>query len=66
MIMSDFSHGYQLSAGIERKFTEEGYTHARMLHFVMGHKMKKIAFQNGEIAYLKDAVERWCSEIAEE
>lgn len=66
MIMSDFCKTYQLSAAIENKLTEDGYTHARMLRFVTVCELKEMSFRNGEIACLKDAVERWCSDMAEE
>ncbi|KAF7969545.1 hypothetical protein HWV62_26945 [Athelia sp. TMB] len=66
MTVSDFCKSYQLSATIEKKLTDEGYTHARMLRFATVRELKEMSFRNGEIACLKDAVERWCSEIAGE
>jgi hypothetical protein len=59
MPLSDFCQLYGLGERILQKFIDNGYTHSRMLHFIQLDDLKEMKFMLGEIAGLKDAVERW-------
>jgi hypothetical protein len=38
---------------------DNGYTKARMFHFIRISELKDMTFLNGKIAALKDAIEQW-------
>jgi hypothetical protein len=59
MPLSEFCMQYSLDAGILTKFTTNGFTHVRMLRFIRIDELKEMEFHLGDIAGLKDAVERW-------
>jgi hypothetical protein len=59
MPLSDFCQLYGLGERILQKFIDNGYTHSRMLRFIQLDNLKEMKFMLGEIAGLKDAVERW-------
>ena len=54
-----FCELYHLGDHILKKFVDNGYTRSRMLRFVQIEELKEMQFLLGEIAGLKDAVERW-------
>jgi hypothetical protein len=57
--LSQFFELYHLDDHILKKFIDNGYTRSRMLRFVQIEELKEMQFLLGEIAGLKDAVERW-------
>jgi hypothetical protein len=59
MAIANFCELYQLGGSVLQKFTENGYTHSRMLRFIEIEELKQMKFLLGEIAGLKDAVETW-------
>lgn len=63
MPTSDFCKTYLLSSNIEKRLTDHGYTHARMLRFIQVDELKEMEYRMGEIACLKDAVEQWSSPV---
>jgi hypothetical protein len=48
-----------LGDNIHSKFINNAYKEARFLRFVTIAELKEMGFQLGEIAALRDAVERW-------
>jgi hypothetical protein len=59
MPISDFCHLYSLGDSILKKFVDNGYAHSHMLRFIQLSELKEMKFLLGEIAAMKDAVERW-------
>jgi hypothetical protein len=59
MTIKDFCHLYGLGDPVLQKFVNNGYAHAHMLRFVQLAELKEMEFLLGEIAAMKDAVERW-------
>lgn len=59
MSIDDFCELYNLGGAILGKFTENGFTRARMLRFIHIEELKEMGFKIGEIAGMKDAVETW-------
>jgi hypothetical protein len=57
--IDDFCELYNLGGAVLRKFTENGFTQAHMLHFVYIKKLKEMGCKIGEIVKIKDAVETW-------
>jgi hypothetical protein len=57
--IAQFCAEYGLSSQTAEKFAENCYTHARVLRFVAIEELKQMGFRLGEIAGLRDAVERW-------
>jgi hypothetical protein len=57
--LSEFCEQYSLGPNILRKLQDNFYTHARVLRFVTIDELKEMDFRLGEIAELRDAVERW-------
>jgi hypothetical protein len=59
MPINNFCHLYDLGDDILQKFLNNGYAHSRMLRFVQLAELKDMNFMLGEVAVMKDAVERW-------
>jgi hypothetical protein len=59
MALSEFCTQYGLSNEILIKLTKNGYTRTRTLRFVQTDDLSAIGFMLGEVAEMKDAVERW-------
>jgi hypothetical protein len=59
MAIDMFCTQYQLGEGILKKLTDNSYTHARMFRFVTIQDLKEMHFRLGEVAGLRDAVDRW-------
>ncbi|KAG2152702.1 hypothetical protein DEU56DRAFT_752017 [Suillus clintonianus] len=57
--LDEFCTEYDLGNNIHAKFAENAYKEARFLRFVTISELKEMGFQLGEIAALRDAVERW-------
>jgi len=57
--IAQFCAEYGLGSQTAQKFAENCYTHARVLRFVAIKELKQMGFRLGEIAGLRDAVERW-------
>jgi hypothetical protein len=54
-----FCELYHLGNQILKKFVDNGYMRSRMLRFIQIEELKEMHFLLGEIAGLKDVVERW-------
>ncbi|KAG2345633.1 hypothetical protein BDR05DRAFT_946676 [Suillus weaverae] len=50
---------YQLDNSITMKFASHSFKEAHLLHYVTFSDLKEMEFKFGEIAALRDAVERW-------
>lgn len=59
MPLNEFCAKYDLGNAIHAKFAQNAYKEARFLRFVTIPELKEMGFQLGEIAALRDAVERW-------
>jgi hypothetical protein len=59
MPLTEFCMVYDLGPGLLEKFHDNSYKDARVLRFVTIADLKEMKFQLGEIAALRDAVERW-------
>jgi hypothetical protein len=63
MPITQFCAKYELGKGVLEKFEENSYSHARMLRFVTIEELKEMKFRLGEIAALRDAVDRWSHKL---
>jgi hypothetical protein len=59
MSLNKFCAEYDLGNTIHAKFAQNAYKEAQFLHFVTIPELKEMGFQLGEIAALRDVVERW-------
>ena len=59
MPLAQFCAEYDLGATVLDKLSENLYKEARVLRFVTVDDLKQMNFRLGEIAALRDAVERW-------
>lgn len=59
MPLSKFCQQYDLGPNILKKLQDNYYSDARVLRFVTIDELKEMDFRLGEIAGLRDAVERW-------
>ena len=59
MDMAAFCARYKLKKTIKDKFLENGYEDARILRFVTLVDMEAMKFLRGEVASVRDAVEKW-------
>ena len=59
MTIRDFCTLYDLTDVVHNKFTSNSYMHARMLRFLTVDETKEMNFLLGEIAALRDALDRW-------
>ncbi|KAG2063051.1 hypothetical protein BDR04DRAFT_1164312 [Suillus decipiens] len=57
--LDEFCTEYDLGNDIHTKFIQNAYKEARFLRFVTIAELKEMGFRLGEIAALRDAVERW-------
>jgi hypothetical protein len=55
----EFCKHYDFTENVQKKLTDNEYMHAHMFCFIHISELKEMAFFNGEIAALKDAVEQW-------
>jgi hypothetical protein len=63
MPIAQFCIEYELGKGIEEKLVKNSYLHTRVLHFVTIEELKEMKFRFGEVALLRDAVERWSAAL---
>jgi hypothetical protein len=61
--IAEFCVEYGLGKGIEEKLTENSYLHTRVLRFITIEGLKEMKFRLGEIALLRDAVEKWSTAL---
>lgn len=59
MPIPEFCAEFELVRTIEDKLIENGYLHARFLRFVTIEELKQMKFLLGEIAAIRDGVDRW-------
>ena len=59
MPMPQFCEQFELCAEAQEKFHANRYYHARMLRFLTVQDLTTMDFLLGEIAMVRDAVERW-------
>jgi hypothetical protein len=59
MLIADFCATYDLVRPIKDKLVENGYLHSRFLCFVTIDELKQMNFLLGEIATIRDEVNRW-------
>jgi hypothetical protein len=59
MPISEFCTAFDLVRTIEDKLVENGYIHSRFLRFVTIDELKQMKFLLGEIAAIRDGVDRW-------
>jgi hypothetical protein len=59
MPLDTFCQCYDLDDGIKNRFKEHRYKHARMFCFLTVKDMEGMAFMAGEIAEVRDAIDRW-------
>ena len=59
MPLSDFCAQYGLSTSVLNKLTTNGFIRTRNLRFIQTEDLGTIGFLLGEVAEMKDAVERW-------
>jgi hypothetical protein len=59
MPLTEFCMVYDLGPSLLEKFHDNSYKDARVLRFVTIAELKEMNFRLGEIAALRDAVERW-------
>jgi hypothetical protein len=59
MSMKDFCTQYEVETGAEEKLATNSYGNARLLSFVTIQELKDMKFLPGEIASLRDAVQKW-------
>ena len=59
MPIADFCDAYDLVRPIQEKLVNNGYLHSRLLRFVAIEDLKEMKFLLGEVAALRDAVDRW-------
>jgi hypothetical protein len=61
MPVTEFCATYDLTLTIQDKLVLNGYLHARFLRFITIDELKQMEFLFGEIAAMRDAVDRWSS-----
>jgi hypothetical protein len=59
MTIAEFCAQYELGDGTQQKFVAHGYERARVLRFITLGDVTKMELRLGEIAELRDAIERW-------
>ena len=59
MTLEVFCATYQLNDAIRDRFKEHRYKHARMLRYLTIKDMEGMKFWAGEIAEVRDAIDRW-------
>jgi hypothetical protein len=59
MIIEEFCAQYELGDGTQQMFVTHGYERARVLRFITLGDVIKMELHLGEIAELRDAIERW-------
>jgi hypothetical protein len=59
MTIAKFCAQYELGDGTRQKFVAHGYERARVLRFITLGDVTKMELRLGEIAELRDAIERW-------
>lgn len=59
MTIAEFCGQYELGNGTQQKFITHGYERARVLRFITLGDVTKMELRLGEIAELRDAIERW-------
>jgi len=59
MSLEAFCKEYELDDGIRDRFQEHRYKHARIFRFLTINDMEKMMFMAGEIAEVRDAIDRW-------
>ena len=59
MTIAEFCAHYELGDGPRQKFIAHGYERARVLRFITLEDLTKMELRLGEIAELRDAIERW-------
>ena len=59
MTIAEFCAQYELGDGTQQKFVAHGYERARVLRFITLTDVTKMELRLGEIAELRDAIERW-------
>ena len=59
MTITEFCAHYDLGDGTRQKFITHGYERARVLRFITLDDVTKMELRLGEIAELRDAIERW-------
>ena len=59
MTLEDFCTTYELDDAIKDRFKEHRYKHARMLRYLTTKDMEAMKFWAGEIAEVRDAIDRW-------
>ena len=59
MTLEVFCATYELDDAIRNRFQEHRYKHARMLRYLTVKDMEAMKFWAGEIAEVRDAIDRW-------
>ena len=59
MTIAEFCAQYELGDGTQQKFVVHGYERARVLRSITLTDVTKMELRLGEIAELRDAIERW-------
>ena len=59
MTLEVFCIAYELDDAIRDRFKEHRYKHARMLRYLTVKDMERMSFWAGEIAEVRDAIDRW-------
>ena len=59
MPLDAFCEQYELDEGIRDRLREHRYKHARMLRFLTVKDLETMSFMAGEVAELRDAIDRW-------
>ena len=54
---------YELDDGIRDRFKENRYKHARMFRFLTIKDLESMRFMAGEIAEVRDAIDRWSAVV---
>jgi hypothetical protein len=62
MPLDAFCEQFELDDGIRNRFREHRYKHARMFRFLTIKDLEMMAFMAGEIAEVRDAIDRWSVE----
>ena len=63
MALDAFCELYELDDGIRDRFREHRYKYARMFRFLTMKDMEAMAFKAGEIAEVRDAIDRWSAVV---
>jgi hypothetical protein len=64
MTLEVFCATYELDDAIRDRFKENRYKHARMLRYLTTKDMEGMKFWAGEIAEVRDAIDRWSAAVA--